>query len=88
MKHFLLDYEHCYPCKLVSITTFEDMGDALEAYSECEREALAELSMRSSCSAPSPRMTCGRRTAATSTTSAKIWERALQRYKERLSAPV
>ena len=69
MKHFLLDYNRATQ-KLVSITTFEDMDEALAAYSEREGAALGtehEIVL----SAPSPSTICGRRTDGISTASAK-----------------
>ena len=86
MKHFLLDYNRATH-KLVSITTFEDMGEALEAYSECEREALAtehEIVLLGAESEDDLRETHSRYFYSIG----EIWERALERYKERLSVPL
>ena len=39
MKHFLLEYDRATQ-KLVGITAFDDMGEAIAAYGSREREAL------------------------------------------------
>ena len=86
MKHFLLDYNRATQ-ELVSITTFDDMAEALTAYSEREGEALGtehEIVLLGADSEDDLRETHSRYFYSIG----EIWERALQRYKERLSAPV
>ena len=86
MKHFLLDYNRATQ-ELVSITTFEDVDEALAAYSEHEGEALGtehEIVLLGAESEDDLRETHSRYFYSIG----EIWERALQRYKERLSAPV
>lgn len=86
MKHFLLDYNRATQ-KLVSITTFEDMDEALAAYSEREGAALGtehEIVLLGAESEDDLRETHGRYFFGIS----EMWERARERYEERLSVPL
>ena len=86
MKHFLLDYNRATQT-LVSITTFEDMGEALAAYSEHEREALGtehEIVLLGAESEDDLRETHSRYFYNIS----EMWERGSQRYIERLNARI
>ena len=86
MKHFLLDYDRAIH-KLVSITTYQDIGEALAAYSEREGEALGtkhEVVLLGAESEDDLRETHSRYFYSIG----EIWERALERYKERLSVPL
>ncbi len=86
MKHFLLDYDHSTR-KLVSITTFEDMGEAIAAYGEREREAFGtehEVVLLGAESEDDLRQTHSRYFYPIG----KSLERALERYEERLNAPL
>ena len=84
MKHF--DYNRATQT-LVSITTFEDMGEAIATYGEREREAFGtahEVVLLGAESEDDLRQTHSRYFYPIG----KTLERALQRYKERLSAPL
>ena len=86
MKHFLLDYNRSTQT-LVSITTYEDMGEALVAYSEREREALGtehEIVLLGAESEDDLRETHSRYFYSIS----EMWERGSQRYIERLNARI
>ncbi len=85
MKHFLLDYNRATQ-KLVSITTFEDMDEALAAYSEREGAALGtehEVVLLGAESEDELLETHGRYFYSIG----EMWERAFRRSRERLAAP-
>ena len=85
MKHFLLDYDRSTQ-QLAAITTFEDMDEALAAYAEREGAALGtahEIVLLGAESEADIRATHGRYFL----TAGELGERALERYKQRRSAP-